>query len=238
MEQIMSEQRTVEIRAGEGGLDARIFAAELAASYLRLAERRHWKATAEPSPDFRAGCQMITLTFDGKGVEGLGAEAGGHRVQRVPGSERNGRVHSSTVTVAVLGAGRLQRRSPYLARDASDFLKSWYSGSGAGGQHRNKTMNSVRLTHVPTGLVRTAQTRSRENSLQLAMTAITTELDRMAAADGLTAVNEVRRGQVGSGERSDRRRTWAFQRDSVDDHITGRSIRCADAFRGQLDRLW
>lgn len=141
------------------------------------------------------------------------------------------------MTVAVLGdapaaAGHCDRR------DEADFRVEWYSGSGAGGQHRNRHLNSARITHLPTGLVRTAQTRSRENSRAEAMTALKAELDRIAASRAHGAANASRRDQVGSGERSDRRRTWAFQRDIVEDFVTGRSMRCRDALAGQVDRLW
>jgi len=92
--------------------------------------------------------------------------------------------------------------------------------------------------HLPTGIVRTAQTRSRENSRAEAMAAMLAELDRLAAGHAHGAANAARRDQVGTGERSDRRRTWAFQRDVVDDFVTGRSMRCKDALAGRIDRLW
>lgn len=102
----------------------------------------------------------------------------------------------------------------------------------------NRHMNSCRLRHLPTGLVRTAQTRSRENSHAEAMAAMSIEFDRLAAGQAHGAANATRRDQVGSGERSDRRRTWAFQRDVVEDFVTGRSMRCRDALAGGIDRLW
>ena len=141
------------------------------------------------------------------------------------------------MTVAVLGGAGVAA-GPYGRRGEGDFRVEWYSGSGAGGQHRNKHQNSARITHLPTGLVRTAQTRSRENSRAEAMAAMTTELDRLAAGHAHGTANAARRDQVGSGERSDRRRTWAFQRDVVEDFVTGRSMRCRDALAGCLDRLW
>lgn len=179
---------------------------------------------------------MLTLLIEGDGVEAFAAEAGGQRIQRVPSNDRHGRVHSSTVTVAVLDEQRAA--TVYDRRSPDDFELAWFSGSGSGGQHRNKTQNCVRLRHLPSGLVRTAQTRSRENSHQQAMTALLAELDRLAAAAAGQSENARRRQQVGSGERSDRHRTWAFQRDVVEDYRTGRSMRCADALKGHLDRLW
>lgn len=161
------------------------------------------------------------------------AESGGHRVQRVPPTEKRGRVHSSTVTVAVLSPGSNDRRI-----DGADFAVAWFSGTGAGGQHRNKHQNSARVTHLPTGLVRTAQTRSRENSLAEATAALRRDLEAVGAKDAAKAANAVRRSQVGTGERSDRRRLWAFQRDVVEDMSTGRRIRCKDALNGKVDGLW
>ncbi len=99
-------------------------------------------------------------------------------------------------------------------------------------------MNSCRLKHLPTGIVRTAQTRSRDNSHAEAMAALNAELDRLAAGHAHGAANASRRDQVGTGERSDRRRTWAFQRDIVEDFVTRKSMRCRDALAGRIDGLW
>lgn len=158
-------------------------------------------------------------------------------MQRVPPTERRGRVHSSTVTVAVLGAPSTDL-GPYQQRDEQDYQIEWYSGSGAGGQHRNRHCNSARIVHTPTGIVRTAQTRSRDNSLRLAMAAINQELDRMAGATADAAENDVRRGQVGSGQRSDKRRTVRFQHDEVIDHITGQRMTIKDYMSGKMEKLW
>lgn len=163
----------------------------------------------------------------------MDSERGGHRIQRVPPTERRGRVHSSTVTVAVLDP-----RSATSGVVESDFVVSWYSGTGAGGQHRNKHQNSARVTHLPTGMVRSAQTRSRANSLEEAMSALRRDLASMRLRDAATEANADRRAQVGSGERSDRRRVWAFQRDVVEDLRTGRRMRCGDALSGKVDALW
>jgi peptide chain release factor 1 len=135
---------------------------------------------ASEAPDARTGHQFLSIEFDGQGAEKLQNEAGGHRIQRVPKSEHKGRVHSSTVTVACLG-GTKAADTPFDHRQPNDFSVEWYSGSGAGGQHRNKHQNSARITHLPTGLIRQAQTRSRENSHQAAMAEILEELDKQAA---------------------------------------------------------
>jgi len=179
----------------------------------------------------------LAITVDGKATDLLTNETGGHRIQRIPRSEHSGRVHSSTVTVAVLDEHAVAI-SRYSQRADGDFSVQWYSGSGAGGQHRNKTQNSARVTHVPSGLVRQAQTRSRENSLQVALAALHGELDRLAGLDVGSAVNGLRRAHMGSGERSDKRRTLRFQEGRVHDHITGKSAALERVMKGGFRLLW
>lgn len=170
-------------------------------------------------------------------MENLAHESGGHRVQRVPQGERKGRVHSSTATVAVLDANP-DLPLPHARRNKEDFAVSFFSGTGPGGQNRNKVQASARVVHLPTGVVRTAQTRSRENSVRLAMAAIEQELDLQAQAQLQALIQQDRAGQVGTGERADKRRTYRFQDDRVVDHMTGRSTRVKDAMGGHIDRLW
>lgn len=155
----------------------------------------------------------------------------------MPPTERRGRVHSSTITVAVLDPAR-RIAGPWLLRAPQDFALEWYSGSGAGGQHRNKTQNSCRVRHVPTGLVRSAQTRSRQNSFAVAMAALLVALDQMAQDGTHQGLNAVRQNAVGSGERSDKRRTVRFQADQVIDHVTGRTMTVRDYMKGRMDMLW
>lgn len=185
----------------------------------------------------RDGNKTIVIEFDGKGVEKLDNESGGHRIQRIPHSEHKGRVHSSTVTVAVMG-GIAVAKTIYDQRSENDFDVQWYSGSGAGGQHRNKTQNSARITHIPSGIVRQAQTRSRENSFQEAMTALNTELDKLSVNVSGQAENSVRRAHIGSGERSDKRRTYRFQENLVHDHVTGKSVNLSKVMKGEFRLLW
>ncbi|CAM6054468.1 unnamed protein product [Sphagnum tenellum] len=128
--------------------------------------------------------------------------------------------------------------SVYDRRTEDDFDIQWYSGSGAGGQHRNRHLNSARITHIPTGIVRQAQTRSRENSLQAAMAALNTELDRLSASEAGSAENGVRKQQVGSGMRSDKRRTLRFRDNLVTDHVTGKSAPLDRVMKGEFRLLW
>ena len=173
--------------------------------------------------------------MEGIGVERMDAEAGGHRTQRIPPTERSGRAHSSTVTVAVLdGVSHIS----VPEKSFSEFHIEWFSGTGCGGQHRNKHMNSARVTHIPTGLVRTASTRSRENSLRLAMDALIVELDRRDKAASGRQQNDIRRIQVGSGQRSDKRRTYQFQNDIAKDHVTNKQASLSRVMRGNFDLLW
>jgi peptide chain release factor 1 len=146
-------------------------------------------------------------------------------------------VHSSTVTVAVLDASNADVGA-FRRRDDGDYQIEWFSGTGCGGQHRNKHQNSARITHLPTGVTRSAQTRSRENSLRLAMQAINEELDRQCGHVMEQAENSTRKDQVGSGERSDKRRTVRFQHDEVIDHITGKRMTAKDYMKGGMEKLW
>lgn len=163
-------------------------------------------------------------------------EGGGHRVQRVPPNERRGRVHSSTVTVAVLEEQALN--PVYQQRTERDFSISFFSGSGPGGQNRNKVQACARIVHMPTGLVRTAQTRSRENSVRLALAALHADLDAMAAQDARLQGNAVRQAQVGSGMRGDKRRTYRSQDNTVTDHTTGKTARMSTVMKGGFEALW
>ncbi len=188
-------------------------------------------------PDLKQGNALLTLTFTGHGTERLSEEAGGHRVQRIPPNERRGRVHSSTVTVAVLDPHH-RLALPHQRREAQDFDIAFFSGTGPGGQNRNKVQASARITHRPTGLVRTAQTRSRENSVRLAMEALHAALDAQMDQAYREDLREKRQTQIGLGERGDKRRTYRFQDDQVQDHLTGRRARASDVLKGHFATLW
>jgi peptide chain release factor 1 len=156
----------------------------------------------------------------------------------VPPTERRGRVHTSTVTVAVMEHTEPDAGSPYLRRSDDDFRVEWFSGSGAGGQHRNRHLNCSRIWHVPTGLKQERQGRSREANYRDAMEALIGMLDDRLRSGSKAVEDDVRRQQIGSGMRGDKRRTYRFQDDVVTDHVTGKSMQASKAMRGGLPSLW
>jgi peptide chain release factor 1 len=176
-----------------------------------------------------------SLLIEGADLSGLDNEPGGHRIQRVPPTERKGRVHTSTVTVAVIDS---DTEIGSVAIPQSDLKIEWYSGTGAGGQHRNKHQNSCRITHIPSGTVATAQCRSRQNSFDQAMTAIQTAVDTAAERCYNSNIASDRKQQVGTGMRGDKIRTYRFQDDRVQDHLTGLAAKCSTVLKGNFDLLW
>lgn len=176
----------------------------------------------------------IHLQITGQNLDPLLNESGGHRIQRVPPTERKGRVHTSTVTVAVLPKSEKKT----LDIKKSDIKTEWYSGTGAGGQHRNKHQNSCRLTHIPTNTVVTAQCRSRENSLENAMSELIARLQRDTQYKTLVEESNTRKALVGSGMRGDKRRTYRFQDDIVVDDISGIKASVRQVLNGNFDLLW
>jgi peptide chain release factor 1 len=167
-------------------------------------------------------------------LSALSKESGGHRIQRVPPTERKGRVHSSTVTVAVMETS--DRKN--IEFNDRDFRIEWYSGTGAGGQNRNKVMASCRLIHIPSGLVQSAQTRSRENSFKQAKEKILQLINDASSKTTQTAQSTLRTNQIGSGMRGDKRRTYRFQDDSVFDVETGKKASLKKVMSGNFDLLW
>jgi peptide chain release factor 1 len=163
----------------------------------------------------------------------LEQEAGGHRIQRVPPTERRGRVHTSTVTVAIVDPSR-----PTVTVKESDLKIEWYSGTGAGGQHRNKHQNSCRLTHTPTGITVTAQCRSRENSYAEAVAEIQQRVITQHETVYNNDIAKNRKEQVGSGMRGDKIRTYRFQDDRVQDHRTDVVASVKKVLSGNFDMLW
>ena len=173
------------------------------------------------------------MEVEGVDLSGLDNEPGGHRIQRVPPTERKGRVHTSTVTVAVIDP----TKPTTVIRD-QDLRIEWYSGTGAGGQYRNKHQNSCRITHIPTGITAKAECRSRTNSLEQARSALAKTVDQKMQMQYNNTLSENRRQQVGSGQRGDKIRTYRFQDDVVQDHITGQKSSVKRVLNGNFDLLW
>lgn len=222
------EKRHIEIRAAEGGEDSALFAADLAAAYTKLAGKLGWTTRL-----ITARLGEIHIAVEGKDLSGLQNEPGGHRIQRVPPTERKGRVHTSTVTVAVIDPTHKT-----VAVDQRDLKIEWYSGTGAGGQHRNKHQNSCRVTHLPTGQIATAQCRSRQNSLEQATQDIIARVTSQQKANNYAEFATVRKEQVGSGMRGDKIRTYRFQDDTVKDHLTDKTSSVKRVMNGNFDLLW
>jgi len=183
--------------------------------------------------------RTLTIEITGHDLTPLDNEAGGHRVQRIPKTEKGGRVHSSTVTVSVLGASDgTAKGHPAALQDPEHFELTWYSGSGAGGQHRNKHQNSARLKHLPTGTVVTAQCRKRPNSEAQARAEMADRLNAMLGNAGQAQLAAKRRSQTGTGAKADKRRTYRFQDGRVTDHVTGKSTKAKAVMAGKHDALW
>lgn len=161
-------------------------------------------------------------------------ECGGHRIQRIPPTEKRGRVQTSTVTVAVLDSCTTN----HFTFKESDVRCEWFSGTGGGGQYRNKHQNSCRLIHIPTGITETAQCRSRKNSYNEALESLKKKLYSQAERSANNEVSFIRKEQVGSGMRGDKIRTYRFRDDIVKDHVTGKSASCEKVLKGNFDLLW
>lgn len=173
------------------------------------------------------------MEVQGVDLSGLLNEPGGHRIQRIPPTERRGRTHTSTVTVAVTDPA-----SVCMVIQDQDLRIEWYSGTGSGGQNRNKVKCSCRITHVPTGIMAKSETRSRISSQTQARQALDQRVREYYQGLHQHQQDQVRRAQVGSGQRGDKIRTYRFQDDRVQDHQTGRTARCSAVMQGHIDSLW
>jgi peptide chain release factor 1 len=227
----------MEIRAGAGGDEAAIFAAELFRMYSRYAQNRRWNVDViSSSESIGGGIKEIILEISGKGVfSRLKYERGVHRVQRVPVTESSGRIHTSTATVAVLP----EAEEVDMEINPSDLRVDIFHSGGAGGQNVNKVATAVRLTHFPTGMVVICQDeRSQLRNRQKAMAVLRSRLLDMETSKQQQEMSSMRRSQVGSGERSEKVRTYNFPQDRLSDHRIGLTLHSLPRImQGELDEL-
>lgn len=227
----------LEIRAGTGGDEASLFAADVFRMYSRYAELQRWKfEIVEMSETGVGGYKEIIVSIRGHGVYSrLKYESGGHRVQRIPDTEASGRIHTSACTVAVLP----EADDVEVEIEPKDLRVDVYRSGGAGGQHVNTTDSAVRMTHIPTGIVVTcqderSQIKNREKAMKLLKSRILEERIRKADAER----SEERRLQVGSGDRSERIRTYNFPQNRLTDHRMNLTIYSLDrVMEGELQEI-
>lgn len=227
----------LEIRAGAGGEEAALFAADLFRMYTRYAERNGWKVVImDMNETGIGGFKEVIAEIQGKNVwSKLKYECGVHRVQRVPTTEAGGRVHTSTATVAVLA----EPDDVEVTVDEKDLRIDTFRAGGKGGQHVNKTDSAVRITHLPTGIVVSCQNeRSQHQNRVVAMKVLRARLYEIEEKKRQSEISNMRRSMVGSGDRSEKIRTYNFSQNRITDHRIGLTLYRLDAaLDGGLEEL-
>lgn len=226
-----------EIRGGAGGDEAALFAGTLFRMYSMYAEKKHWKLEIlNENETGLGGYKEVSFMITGKGVYSrLKFESGVHRVQRVPDTESSGRIHTSTATVAMLPVVE----DVEIDINPADIKMEVFRSSGAGGQHVNKTSSAVRLIHIPTGMIAECQTeRSQVQNREYAMRLLKSRLYEQEKAKQDAELANARKSQVGSGDRSEKIRTYNYPQGRITDHRIGMSIFQFENFlNGDLDEL-
>jgi peptide chain release factor 1 len=227
----------LEARAGAGGDEAALFAYQLVQMYARYAESRgwNWKMIDEYTNDI-GGYKLASMEIKGKDVyKLLRYETGVHRVQRVPATEKNGRIHTSTASIAILPI----RKKVTFVINPSDLDMEYSRSGGAGGQNVNKVETAVRLIHKPTGIdVRSTSERSQLANREKALAILTAKLQQMKEEEEAKKYSGDRKAQIGTGDRSEKIRTYNFPQDRVTDHRIKQSFSNVDGImRGEIDRI-
>lgn len=227
----------LEIRAGTGGEEAALFGAEIFRMYTRYAEKKRWKIEIMDSSETGVGgLKEITAVIEGKfAYSKLKYESGTHRVQRVPQTESGGRIHTSAITVAILP----EADDVEINIEDKDLRIDTYRSSGAGGQHVNTTDSAIRITHIPTDLVVTCQDeKSQTKNKEKAMRVLRTRLYELEVAKQHEEIASDRKSQVGSGDRSEKIRTYNYPQSRITDHRIGKTTyRFNEFLDGELDEF-
>ena len=227
----------LEIRAGAGGEEAALFAADLLRMYSRYCENRRWKVeTITLNETGIGGIKELVVRIEGREVYGkLRYESGVHRVQRIPSTEAGGRIHTSTATVAVLP----EADEVDVEVDEKELKVDTFRSSGPGGQHVNKTDSAIRITHLPTGIVVQCQDdRSQQKNRVHAMSMLRAKLYEIEEQKRASEISRTRKTQVGSGDRSEKIRTYNFPQGRITDHRIGLTLHKVEAvLGGELDPL-
>ncbi|AEG94004.1 candidate peptide chain release factor 1 [Ramlibacter tataouinensis TTB310] len=228
----------LEVRAGTGGDESALFAGDLLRMYTRYAERQGWRCElVSESEGEVGGYKEVVVRLVGDGAYGrLKFESGGHRVQRVPATETQGRIHTSACTVAALPE---PDEAQAVQINPSDLRIDTFRASGAGGQHINKTDSAVRITHLPTGIVAECQDdRSQHRNKARALQVLAARIREQERAERAAKEAATRKGLIGSGDRSDRIRTYNFPQGRVTDHRINLTLyKLGAVMEGELDEL-